>query len=212
MSEPRASTIVLALIARLRVAIGFTSAVFVLWLAEPTRATLVVGTAIAALGEIVRVWAAGHLNKSREVTSSGPYRWFAHPLYVGSSVIGAGLAVASDSVVVAVIVAVYLAVTLTAAIKSEEAFLRREFGDHYDRYRDTGVVDTRRRFSLSRAIANREHRALIGFAIAVLLLTWKARIMDRFGGQPERVSSSRAAVSRGASSDLPRAVGCSAGL
>ena len=28
-------------------------------------------------------WAAGHLHKSREVTSSGPYRWLAHPLYVG---------------------------------------------------------------------------------------------------------------------------------
>ena len=218
MSEPRASTIVLALIARLRVAIGFTSAVFVLWLAEPTRATLVVGTAIAALGEIVRVWAAGHLNKSREVTSSGPYRWFAHPLYVGSSVIGAGLAVASDSVVVAVIVAVYLAVTLTAAIKSEEAFLRREFGDRYDRYRDVGVVDSRRRFSLSRAIANREHRALIGFAIAVLLLTWKARIMDRFGGQPERVSSGRvvsrtvgSADSRDGRLAVPRVFGPAAG-
>ena len=30
-------------------------------------------------------------NKAREVTSSGPYRWFAHPLYVGSSIMGAGL-------------------------------------------------------------------------------------------------------------------------
>ena len=30
--------------------------------------------AVAALGEALRIWAAGHLNKSREVTSSGPYR------------------------------------------------------------------------------------------------------------------------------------------
>ena len=187
----------LALIARLRVAIGFTCAVFVLWLAEPTSATLVVGTTIAASGEAVRIWAAGHLNKSREVTSSGPYRWLAHPLYVGSSVMGAGLAVACHSVVVAVIIAAYFAVTLTAAIKSEEAFLRREFGARYDRYRDAGVVDRRRRFSVSRAIANREHRAVIGLAIAVLLLTWKARIIDRFGGQPEGLSSGRV-VSRSA--------------
>ena len=192
VSEPSVSAIVLGLTARFRVTIGFTSAVFVLWLAEPTPATLVVGTAIAALGELIRIWAAGHLNKSREVTSSGPYRWIAHPLYVGSSVMGAGIAVASDSGVVAVIVAAYLALTLTAAIKSEEAFLRRVFGDRYDRYRDAGVVDMRRRFSLSRAIANREHRAVIGLVLAVLLLAWKARIIERFGGQPERVSSGRA--------------------
>ena len=50
---------------------------------------------VALAGEALRIWAAGHLNKSREVTSSGPYRWFAHPLYVGSSVMGVGLAIAS---------------------------------------------------------------------------------------------------------------------
>ena len=188
---------VLGLIARFRVTIGFTCAVFVLWLAAPTGTSLAVGTSIAVLGELLRIWGAGHLNKSREVTSSGPYRWLAHPLYAGSSVIGAGLAVASDSVVVTVIVAVYLAITLMAAIKSEEAFLRRVFGGHYDRYRHAGIVDTHRRFSLARAFANREHRAVIGLVLAVLLLAWKARIMGRFGGQPERVSSSRA-VSRGA--------------
>ena len=186
---------ILGLIARFRVTIGFTCAVFVLWLAEPKAESLAVGTAIAILGELLRIWGAGHLNKSREVTSSGPYRWLAHPLYAGSSLIGAGLAVASNSVVVTALIAVYLVVTLTAAIKSEEAFLRRMFGDHYDRYRDEGVVDTHRRFSLARAFANREHRAIIGLVLAVLLLAWKARIMGRFGGQPERVSSGRA-VSR----------------
>ena len=174
MSEPSVSEMALGLIARFRVTIGFTSAVFVLWLAEPTATTLAVGTAIAVLGELVRIWGAGHLNKSREVTSSGPYRWLAHPLYAGSSVMGLGLAVASDSGVVAVIVGAYLVVTLTAAIKSEEALLRRVFGDGYDRYRDAGIVDTRRRFSLSRAFANREHRAVIGLVLAVLLLAWKA--------------------------------------
>ncbi len=56
------------------------------------------GRRCAIAGEALRIWAAGHLNKSREVTSSGPYRWFAHPLYVGSSIMGVGLAVASGSV------------------------------------------------------------------------------------------------------------------
>src|SRR5216683_430178 len=92
-----------------RVPLGFACAVLVLWLAEPTGSSLLLGGLIAGVGEALRIWAAGHLNKSREVTSSGPYRWLAHPLYIGSSIIGAGLAVASDSVVVTVIVAVYLA-------------------------------------------------------------------------------------------------------
>ena len=180
MSEPSVSEMVLGLIARFRVTIGFISAVFVLWLAAPTLATLVVGTGMAVLGELVRIWGAGHLSKSREVTSSGPYRWLAHPLYVGSSVMGAGLAVASDSVAVTAIVGAYLAVTLTAAVKSEETFLRRVFGDRYGRYRDAGIVDARRRFSLSRVFANREHRAVIGLVLAVLLLAWKGTYNGSF--------------------------------
>jgi protein-S-isoprenylcysteine O-methyltransferase Ste14 len=164
-------------LARLRVSLGFAFGVVVLWLAHPTATMLAAGIPVAILGETLRVWASGHLNKSREVTSSGPYRWLAHPLYVGSSVMGAGLAIASGRVVVAVLVAVYLAVTLTAAIKSEEAFLRDSFGDRYDRYRRgdaVGADEAGRRFSVSQAIANREHRAIAGLIGAVLLLILKA--------------------------------------
>jgi hypothetical protein len=154
----------------------------VFWLAQPTALTLAIGTPVATCGELIRVWAAGHLNKSREVTSSGPYRFVAHPLYVGSSVMGAGLAIASGRLVVALIVAVYLAVTFMAAIRSEEAALRRKFGDRYDRYRRAGVVDADRRFAASRAIENREHRAVAGLVLAVLLLALKATYNGVFWG------------------------------
>ena len=163
------------MLARLRVPLGFVFAVAVLWLAQPTRASLGWGALIAGLGEGLRIWAAGHLTKSREVTMSGPYRWMAHPLYVGSSVMGAGLAIASHSVSVAVVIAVYLGATLTAAVRSEEAFLRERFGDGYDGYRrgDPARRGTRR-FSVSLAIANREYRAVTGLLLAVLLLALKA--------------------------------------
>ena len=173
-------------LARRRVPLGFVFGALVLWLAQPTAATLVAGTAIAIVGESLRVWAAGHLNKAREVTTSGPYRWLAHPLYVGSSIMGVGLAVVSDSFVVSGLIALYLIVTLTAAMKSEEAFLRRAFGDRYDRYR-RGDMAGASRFSLARAIANHEYRALVGLAIATLLLALKATyngLFWRAAGQP----------------------------
>ena len=164
--------------------LGFVSAVFVLWLAQPTAATLAVGAAIAAAGESLRIWAAGHLHKSREVTASGPYRWLAHPLYVGSSIMGLGLAIASHSAIVAAIIAVYLAVTLTAAIKSEEAFLRGAFGDEYSRYqRGAGGRQPRRPFSLAQAMANHEPRAVAGLVVAVLLLILKATYNGSFAGR-----------------------------
>jgi hypothetical protein len=166
-------------LARRRVPLGFGAGALVFWFAAPTPASLLVGTSIAVAGEAIRIWAAGHLNKAREVTASGPYRWFAHPLYIGSSVIGAGLAIACASLVVFAIVAIYLGVTLPAAVRNEEAFLRRTFGDQYDRYRRRGAPDTagdetRRRFSLAQAMKNREYRAVVGLVLAVLLLVWKA--------------------------------------
>jgi protein-S-isoprenylcysteine O-methyltransferase Ste14 len=169
-----------AWLAHMRVPLGFLFGALVLWLAAPTSATLMIGTPIAAGGEAIRIWAAGHLSKAREVTSSGPYRWFAHPLYVGSSVIGIGLAIASASPAVFALVAIYLGTTLTAAVRSEEAFLRRTFGARYDRYRrgtktsERAPDDARRRFSLAQARANREYRALVGLLLAVLLLMLKA--------------------------------------
>ena len=178
----------IGVIARMRVALGFVFGVLVLILARPTGRSLLVGMSIAACGEAFRVWASGHLHKAREVTASGPYRWVPHPLYVGSSVMGAGLAVACGNVPVAVLIAVYLVTTLTAAIKSEEAYLKRTFGEQYDLYR-AGVDERRRastrqvrRFSLRQAMANREYRALAGFLIAMLLLILKATYNGLFWG------------------------------
>ena len=65
---------------------------------------------------------------------SGPYRWTRHPLYAGSTIMAAGIVLASRSWVLAVCATVYMGATLTAAILTEEAFLRRTFGDTYDRY------------------------------------------------------------------------------
>ena len=161
----------LARLARFRVPFGFALAAFVLWLAQPTGESLLAGGGIACVGEAVRVWAAGHINKSREVTASGPYRWLRHPLYAGSSIMGLGLAVASNRVSVGVVIAVYLAVTITVAVKAEEAFLRSRFGDAYDRYRAGSV--TVRRFSARQAIANREYRAVAGLLLVMLTLTVK---------------------------------------
>ena len=168
------------LLARFRVFLGFVCGVAVFVLARPTRQSIAVGLPIALAGEAIRIWAAGHLNKSREVTRSGPYRFVAHPLYLGSSLIGAGLAIGAGRVAVVAIVAAYLLVTLTAAIRSEEAFLRDRFGAAYDDYKRQRAVDRGRRFSWKQAMANREYRAVSGVIAAVLLLIAKATYNGMF--------------------------------
>src|SRR5262245_45588575 len=173
-------------LARWRVPAGFLVAAVVFILASPTRLSLMVGGAVAIAGESLRLWAAGHLRKSSEVTVSGPYRYFAHPLYVGSTIMGAGLAIACNRASVIALVAAYLLVTIGAAVRSEEAMLRGRFGSAYDSYRRGGSAprpsdqasevshpEVARRFSLAQAAANREYRAVVGVLIAWLLLLFK---------------------------------------
>ena len=160
-------------LARRRVTLGFVFAVAVLYVASATRASLVAGAAIGLAGEAIRIWAAGHLEKSSEVTRSGPYRWTRHPLYVGSCLIAAGVIVAAQSVVVAVVGSLYMATTIAAAIRTEEAFLRQAFGDTYERYQRSEAAPMRRRFSLERAQRNREYRAVIGLVGGFALLALK---------------------------------------
>jgi protein-S-isoprenylcysteine O-methyltransferase Ste14 len=157
-------------LARRRVALGFVVAVAAILLANPTWSRWCTGLAIAALGEAVRVWAAGHLEKSREVTRSGPYRWTRHPLYVGSSIMALGIVIASRSPLLAALAGVYMTATIVAAVQAEEAFLRRTFGDAYDRYRRSEAEPMPRRFSIERAVRNREYRAIAGLSAGFLLL------------------------------------------
>jgi protein-S-isoprenylcysteine O-methyltransferase Ste14 len=161
------------ILARRRVPLGFVAAVVTVILAKPTPKSWLAGLLVALAGEAFRIWAAGHLEKSREVTRSGPYRLTRHPLYVGSSIIALGAVIAANSLVVAVMAAVYMFATIAAAVRTEEAFLRQAFGDTYDRYRAARAEPMPRRFSLSRAMRNREYRAVAGLAGGFALLALK---------------------------------------
>jgi protein-S-isoprenylcysteine O-methyltransferase Ste14 len=158
------------LLARWRVPLGYVLGIAAFLLAAPTPLSLAIGAVIGGAGEALRIWAAGHLEKGREVTRSGPYALTRHPLYLGSAIMGAGFAVAAHSLFVALIVGTYLVVTITAAIRAEEAHLTDKFGSAYQEYRDGRSTDAPRGFSLERALRNREYRALVGFAAVIALM------------------------------------------
>jgi protein-S-isoprenylcysteine O-methyltransferase Ste14 len=162
-------------LARWRVPLGFVAAAVAFWFARPTLASISIGAAIAVPGELLRIWAAGHLTRWREVTRSGPYRVLRHPLYVGSSIMAVGFAVAAARWTVAALAAVYIAVTYTAAVRFEARELGEQFGADYAAYREGRAEPGARRFTVARVIANREYRAAAGLIIAFGLLWLKAR-------------------------------------
>ena len=163
---------VVDLLVRRRVTLGFAAGLVVLAFARPTWRSWTAGLLVALAGECLRIWAAGHLEKSREVTQSGPYRLIRHPLYAGSAVIAAGVALASNSLLVAFLAAAYVGTTIPAAMRAEEAFLQRTFAADYGRWRRAAAAPARH-FSLARARRNREHRAVAGVIVGFALLALK---------------------------------------
>ena len=82
-------------VAKLRVPGGFVLVAAFAWFSHPNALWLCYGVPVSFMGLALRAWAAGHLAKNQELTTSGPYRFLRNPLYIGTLLVAAGLVVAS---------------------------------------------------------------------------------------------------------------------
>jgi len=165
---------------RLRVPLGWAAGIVVLVLARPTPLSLALGLPLAALGEALRLWASGHIEKTRELATGGPYARTRNPLYLGSLLMALGAAVAAASPWVALAVALYLLAFYPSVVREEADFLAKKFGPDYGAWagavplflpRLTPAGPRASRFDWARVRANREWRTALAVPlIAVLLL------------------------------------------
>ena len=109
--------------ARSRVPLGFLLGVAYLIFCRPTVKLLVAGGTVAAVGVAIRAFAAGHLKKNQELAMSGPYACTRNPLYLGSSLMGAGFAIAGGSWILAAACLILFAGIYWPVIRREEELL-----------------------------------------------------------------------------------------
>ncbi len=170
-------------VARLRVPSGFLIALVFAWFSRPTPASLGLGLPVSAAGLALRAWAAGCLAKDRRLTTSGPYAYIRNPLYVGTLLVAAGLALAARSWWLGALFAAVFVLIYLPAIQLEEQHLRRLFPD-YSAFADRvpalwprlaiGRDDTRsQRFRWALYWKNREYQAAMGLAVGAAFLWWK---------------------------------------
>jgi protein-S-isoprenylcysteine O-methyltransferase Ste14 len=100
-------------------------------LVRPTPLSLALGLPLVLLGEALRLWASGHIEKTKALATGGPYAHTRNPLYVGSLLIAAGVAVAGASWWVALAAAVYFLAFYPSVIREEADFLAKKFGEEY---------------------------------------------------------------------------------
>jgi protein-S-isoprenylcysteine O-methyltransferase Ste14 len=116
---------------RLRVPVGYLFGIVVVALARPSLRSLAAGAAIGLAGEALRLWASGHIDKTRALATGGPYAHTRNPLYLGSLVMSVGIAAAAASVWAALAVAVYFAAFYPSVMREEARFLLDRFPREY---------------------------------------------------------------------------------
>lgn len=183
---------------RVRVPAGFVLAPLLFISARPTRASLAAGAFVAIVGLAIRAWASGHLKKNQELTTSGPYAHTRNPLYLGTFLLGAGVAAGGGTLwFIALFAALYLLIYVPVMI-AEADTMRELFSEDYEKYskqvplfvprftpygaRSSSSYAAQlnrsswrggRQFDSSLYLRHREYRAALGFIIAYVLLATK---------------------------------------
>ena len=166
---------------RVRVPLGFIFAVVYVWLARPTKTSLIAGALIMLPGLLLRGLASGHVQKDKQLTISGPYAYTRNPLYLGSLFLAAGFAIAARSWSIVAIMVLMFALIYVPVIAGEERYLRQTFPE-YDEYarrvprmfpRLTPYGNQQAAYSSARYWKHREYEASIGCVVLLAILIAK---------------------------------------
>lgn len=105
----------------------------------------VVGIGLGVVGFALFFWAAFTLARhhttvmphksSSALVTSGPFRWFRNPIYLGDVFIFLGLAEITKNVWFAILAPVFMGLVTWLAILPEERHLEARFGDAYRAYK-----------------------------------------------------------------------------
>ncbi len=158
----------------------FIGAILLVIFAKPNPPGIVVGLILIIIGEAIRIWAAGHLQKNEVLTVSGPYSYVKNPLYIGSILITSGFCILADNIYI-----------LTASMfmfcfhyipykkRVEGDRLRRLFGQKYEDYdekvpeyipRLTPYSNEKVRWRFKVFIENSEEGILLLIVIGIILI------------------------------------------
>lgn len=182
---------------RWRVRLGYPLALIFWVLAAPTPRSVLVGAIVAIIGLFIRGAAAGHLRKDQELATTGPYARTRNPLYLGSSFLAAGFAVAGRSWWAGALVAAYFGIFYYAVMRNEEEELRARFGAAFNQYAahvplffpfwvgsefDANATGNgEQKFSWVQYQHNHEYRALLGLIAGLVALGLRMWVRMRAG-------------------------------
>ena len=120
---------------KLRFAVIYTFGVLVMFFYSPTEDYFKLGLPFIIIGLLIRVWANGYAIKMEKLTTSGPYAYVRHPLYLGTMLIAIGFAVLLRTSFIGVVFIGIMAGVYYKTIKKEEMWLEDIFKHKYSDYK-----------------------------------------------------------------------------
>ena len=176
-----------------RFAVVYALAALVICYAHTTALTFQIGIMVAALGEVVRLWAngyVGHVKVNRTDASSGapkigrlitagPYAFVRHPLYLGTLLIAAGTFIIVGNWWLGLIAPACLVTIYRRKMAEEEARIHSEWGEAYTRYHASVSrwLPLRRRYARAEGqwswqgiVASKEWKTAIWIIVLVIAL------------------------------------------
>ena len=158
--------------------------------ASPATILIWWGAGMSAAGLTLRAWAAGSIQKDRDLATTGPYAHTRNPLYLGSFILGVGVTVAGGQWVFGVAFLAFFFVVYRATVLRENAELEARFGERYRvyaaqvpsvlpriiAYRGERPESSPGGFSRMGYMRNREWEAALGAVAAFGVLALKLRL------------------------------------
>ncbi len=167
-----------AFLRRHRRTIGIPLVIAALLLARYNSRFLILSLILVTIGELIRIWASGHLQKEKILTTGGPYRFIRNPLYLGSFLIAIGFGLVCGSIWVWILIVAYFVLVYIPVIKYEEMTLREKFQE-YPAYANqvpafyptlSPYSTSTTQFSYRQAWRNREYNAVLGIIAVYIIL------------------------------------------
>ncbi len=164
---------------KIRVPSGTLLGIIFLLQMHPSRRSLVLGGLVAASGALLRIWAAGYIDKGKSLAQEGPYAMTRNPLYFGSFFMAIGVLLAGQGYWLLLPFGVFFLTLYVPVMKREEQELLQGYGEKFLEYarrvpmffpRLAPSPSHSSTFLWSRVVRNREHRTLMGFAIVEIIL------------------------------------------
>ncbi len=171
---------------RRRTSFLFIGTLVVLVLGKPDIASVITGIPFVVVGESIRLWVAGYLNKMTSLATDGPFALCRNPMYIGTFLITTGYFIMANRLDIWIIGTIFFWLFHAGAVFYEEKLLHERFGAEYESYcsrvprfipklqhfSDNG------QFSMMQLKLNKEHQRITIPIIVTALLFLKAYFFE----------------------------------